>query len=116
MNARDAINPDQFPDDVAAALDAVGDVPTEVLMSRLSWDGTCMWVRTTGTEPQWTGNDTVDRGMAAPICAACPVQRECLEFDFRSFGDTTAGIWGPLDPDDRQAVYIAWLERDGGQR
>ena len=99
---------------VAADLDAVGDVESDVLLSRLSHDGSCMWVRTTGTEPQWTGDDATDRALAAPICAGCPVQRECLELEFRSFGYSTSSIWGPLAPDERRAVYVAWLERRDG--
>ena len=105
-------------DRIAADLDGLRENRCDALVDRVSRDGTCMWVRTTGTEPQWTGDDATDRAMAAPICARCPVQRECLELEFRSFGYTTSlSIWGPLDPDARQAGYVAWLERrDGGQQ
>jgi WhiB family redox-sensing transcriptional regulator len=117
MNGIHEMDPDDVTAAVAAELDAVSEVASDVLLSRISYDGTCMWVRTTGMEPQWTGDDAHDRGLAAPICARCPVQRECLELEFRSFGYTTASIWGPLDPDERRAVYVAWLERrDGGHR
>jgi WhiB family redox-sensing transcriptional regulator len=117
MNGIHEMNSNDVSQGVAADLDAVRDAASDVLISRLSQDGTCMWVRTTGTEPQWTGDDATDRAMAAPICARCPVQRECLELEFRSFGYSTSSIWGPLDPDERRAVYVAWLERrDGGQR
>jgi len=105
-------------DCIAMDLDGFRETPCDALVDRVSGNGTCMWVRATGTEPQWTGDDTTDRAMTAPICARCPVQRECLELEFRSFGYTaSSSIWGPLDPDTRQAVYVAWLERrDGGQQ
>lgn len=111
MNGVTAMDPDDFGPDWAADLDVVADVPTDALASRLTADGTCMWVRTTGTEPQWTGDDRADRALAAPICAGCPVQRECLELELRTFGYATTGVWGPLSEDDRRVVYLAWSQR-----
>lgn len=110
-------NSDEFAEHVAADLDTVECVSTDALVQRVSHDGACGWVRTTGVEPAWTGEDRADRELAAPICAGCPVGRECLELELRTAGYATAGVWGLLPEEDRRAVYLAWSDRrDGGQR
>lgn len=96
---------------VAACLDGLEAVPSDALRHVLSRDGTCMWVYARNEQPQWTGDDRRDRELAAPICAACPVQRECLEFEFRTARYATASVWGPLPADQRRATFLAWLER-----
>ncbi|RZS32494.1 WhiB family redox-sensing transcriptional regulator [Herbihabitans rhizosphaerae] len=100
--------------EVVADLDQVEDVPTDDLFAVLSRDGACMWVRTTGEEPQWTGDDRVDRALAAPICGGCPVRRECLEFEFRTSGYALSGVWGPLSEEERRAAFVVWLDRRDG--
>lgn len=100
---------------VAAALDHCKDASTDGLHHTLNVHGACMWIDTSGELPHWTGDDHVDRMLAEPICAGCAVQAECLEWEFRTAGDATTGIWGPLAEQDRRAAYAAWLQRrDGG--
>jgi WhiB family redox-sensing transcriptional regulator len=104
--------------DLAAELDELEQVPYDALAHTLAWHGTCMWLRATDEEPRWTHDATHDRQMVAPICAACPVQRECLELEFRrSWGDSTS-VWGPLPADERRDAFMAWSERrsEGGER
>jgi WhiB family redox-sensing transcriptional regulator len=43
--------------------------------------------------------------LAARLCAGCPVRRECLEFELRTAGADTVGVWGGLSEDDREAIY-----------
>ena len=35
-----------------------------------------------------------DRALKARMWAGCPVQRECLELEFRTAGAATTGVWG----------------------
>jgi WhiB family redox-sensing transcriptional regulator len=117
MNDISATPPDDVTDETAAALDALDCVTTDALSHGVSSDGACGWVRTTGEEPAWTGDDAADRMLTAPICARCPVQRECLELEFRTAGFATTGVWGPLPEQERRAVYLAWSDRrDRGRR
>jgi WhiB family transcriptional regulator, redox-sensing transcriptional regulator len=116
MNGGAVMNEHEFYDGMAWDLDVLQEVSSEVLFHRVSRDGACMWVRTIGAEPQWTGDDAADRELAAPICAGCSVQRECMELEFRSAGYATAGVWGPLGEQDRRAVYLAWLARRAGDQ
>lgn len=81
--------------EVVADLDRVKDVPTGELFAALSRSGACLWLRTSGAEPRWTGDDRADRALVAPICGGCPVRRECLEWEFRTAGHATRGVWGP---------------------
>lgn len=102
--------------EIVAELDCCEDQPTETLHHAVRMDGACMWVYACGREPLWTGDDRVDRELIAPICAGCPVQRECLEFEFRTAGHGTSSVWGPLAAEDRRAAYLVWLDRrDGGR-
>ena len=117
MNRISETSAEDFPDGIAANLDPMERVPTDALYRSVSRDGACGWVRTTGEEPQWTGDDAADRELTAPICGRCPVQRECLELEFRTAGCATAGVWGPLPEHERRTAYLAWADRrDGGQR
>jgi WhiB family transcriptional regulator, redox-sensing transcriptional regulator len=54
-----------------------------------------------------------DRELAARLCAGCPVQRECLEFELRTAGAETVGVWGGLSEDDRRALHAVWRARAG---
>lgn len=111
---------EEFAEFIATGLDHLADVPTEQLRETLRRHGSCQWVRASGDEPEWTGDDATDQAMAAPICAACPVQATCLEYEFRTEGCATSGVWGPFDADDRRAVFLALVDRraeqDGGRR
>jgi WhiB family redox-sensing transcriptional regulator len=96
---------------VAAQLDECESTPDDALEHAVRYQGACGWLDTSGEIPEWTGDDRADRELAAPICAGCPVRRECLEWEFRTHGYAIAGVWGPLDAADRRAVYLHWLDR-----
>lgn len=95
----------------AAALDHFRNVPPDLLLEIVTRDGSCMWLHDENQTPDWLGNDLTDRQMAAAICAGCPVQRECLELEFRTVGAQTLGVWGALSDDDRRAVLAEWEAR-----
>ena len=57
------------------------------------------------------GEGPPDRELAARLCAGCPVRRECLEFELRTAGAETVGVWGGLDEDDRRALHAIWSVR-----
>jgi WhiB family redox-sensing transcriptional regulator len=97
--------------EVAARLDRLINVPTEVLAEIVMRDGACMWCYGEGDPPPLTGNDTADRELAARICAGCPVQDQCLELELRWAGSDTVGVWGALSDQDRKALYPLWLAR-----
>lgn len=100
---------------VAAELDEFAELADEELAHTVRNTGLCGWLSTSGEYPEWTGEFRSDRELAARVCAACPVQRECLEWEFRTRGHATSGVWGPLPEDARRAVYECWEERrDGG--
>jgi WhiB family redox-sensing transcriptional regulator len=97
--------------EIARRLDRLRWVPTDVLGQIVTWAGRCMWAFTAGEPPQLTGCDTADRELAARLCDQCPVQDECLEFELRTAGEDTAGVWGALDELDRRALYPHWRQR-----
>jgi WhiB family redox-sensing transcriptional regulator len=97
----------------AAALDGLAAVPDEVLSDLVARDGLCLWEITHGDPPVWTGEGSPDRELAARLCAGCPVRRECLEFELRTAGEDTAGVWGGLSEDDRRALHAVWRVRRG---
>lgn len=99
---------------IAARLDRLADVPTEVLAEIVLGHGACMWCYGEGEPPAWTGSDTADRDLAARICAGCPVQDHCLELELRWAGPDTAGVWGALSDVDRRALHPLWLARRNG--
>ncbi|GAA2977466.1 WhiB family transcriptional regulator [Actinokineospora diospyrosa] len=96
---------------VAADLDGVAALSGGQLVDVVRRDGTCGWLATTGQTPEWTGDDRADRELVVPICGACPVQRECLEWDLRVHGYASGGVWGPLAEDERRAVFPVWSQR-----
>jgi WhiB family redox-sensing transcriptional regulator len=96
---------------IAWRLDRVRWVPLEVLGNIVADHGECVWEYAQGDPPQFTGNDTVDRNLAAALCARCPVRDECLELEMRTAGDQTVGVWGALSEDDRRALYPHWRQR-----
>lgn len=100
--------------EVVAGLDHLEPVPTPVLAGLVARQGVCMWINVGSDEPEWTGDARTDRALAAPICASCTVQRECLELEFRTAGNALSDVWGVLDENDREAAHLAWLLRRGG--
>ena len=111
------MNDEEFFEEVASRLDDLKEAPTGILFELVTREGACMWVDVGNASPMWTGDKATDRELAATICAGCPMADECLELEFRTAGLTTLGVWGALADDDRQAAYLAWLQRrEGGQR
>jgi WhiB family redox-sensing transcriptional regulator len=119
MNARDLNRDDAdpgLPDEearerAAAELDALARVPTEVLARLVAARGLCLWEISHGDPPEWSGEGPPDRELAARLCAGCPVRRECLEFELRTAGAETVGVWGGLGEDDRRALHAVWRAR-----
>jgi WhiB family redox-sensing transcriptional regulator len=96
---------------VAWRLDRLRWVPRDVLADLVLKDGECVWAFTEGDPPELTGNDSMDRELAARLCARCPVQDECLELELRTAGESTVGVWGALNERDRRALYPHWRQR-----
>lgn len=103
--------------EIAARLDRLRDVPTDVLAAIVTRDGLCMWASIDPDQAaELTGVDTPDRELATRYCAGCPVQDECLEWELRIHGPDTVGIWGAMPEDDRRALYRHWRDRrEGGE-
>lgn len=100
-------------EEIAARLDWLEPVPTEVLARMVTRDDACVWPAVRHGEPE----SATDRELAAEICATCTRHDECLELEFRTTGADTIGVLGGLSEDDRRAVYAAWRHRrEGGQR
>jgi WhiB family redox-sensing transcriptional regulator len=97
----------------AAELDDLASVPSDVLAELVARYGLCLWEITSGDPPAWSGQGPPDRELAARLCAGCPVRRECLEFELRTAGADTVGVWGGLDEDDRRALHAIWAARAG---
>ncbi|HJT02628.1 MAG TPA: WhiB family transcriptional regulator [Pseudonocardiaceae bacterium] len=97
---------------MAAELDELAAVPTEVLAAWVTARGRCLWETTFGEPPEWTGEDEPDRELARQLCAGCPVPLECLEFELRLSGAQTVGVWGALYADDRRALHKVWSSRN----
>lgn len=102
-------------EEMAAELDELAEVPTEVLADWVTARGRCLWETTFGEPPEWTGEQDPDRELAHKMCAGCPVRSECLEFEARIAGDQTLGVWGGLNADDRLALYKMWRSRRGAE-
>jgi WhiB family redox-sensing transcriptional regulator len=106
------VNPDnERLAEIAARLDRLIDMPTDVLVGLVMADGACVWCYGDGEVPSLTGLDTPDRELAARICAGCPMHDECLELELRFAGRDTVGVWGALSEQDRQALYPLWRAR-----
>jgi WhiB family transcriptional regulator, redox-sensing transcriptional regulator len=98
--------------EIAARLDRLRNVPTDVLAEIVTWHGLCMWASIDPDQADTlTGADTPDRELAARYCAGCPVQDECLEWELRIHGADTVGVWGAMPEDDRRALYPLWRAR-----
>jgi WhiB family transcriptional regulator, redox-sensing transcriptional regulator len=107
---------EEFYENIAADLDQFVDVPTGTLHNAIARHGLCQWIYAAQDAPEWSGDDRIDREMIADICAMCPVAAECLEYELRTAGYATDGVWGPLDAEDRRRVFLSWSDRrDGGQ-
>jgi WhiB family redox-sensing transcriptional regulator len=100
---------------IAADLDALAAVPDEVLADAVASNCRCLWEITHGDPPTGAGGDTPDRDLAGRLCEACPGRRECLEFELRTAGDQSVGVWGGLSEDDRRAVHAVWSARRAGR-
>jgi WhiB family redox-sensing transcriptional regulator len=96
---------------MAAELDELAAVPTEVLARWVSDRGRCLWETTSGEPLRWSGVDEPDRELAHRLCARCPVRGQCLELELRVAGDQTLGVWGGLSVDDRRALHTVWSSR-----
>jgi WhiB family redox-sensing transcriptional regulator len=92
-------------------LDGLDGVPDEVLSALVARHGRCLWEISSGDPPSWSGQGTPERELAAHLCAGCPVRAECLEFELRTAGPDTVGVWGGLAEDDRRALYVTWAAR-----
>lgn len=97
---------------LAAELDELPAVPTEVLADWVTARGRCLWETTFGEPPEWTGQDEPDRELATRLCTGCPVPGECLEWELRLGGAQTVGVWGALNTDDRRALHKVWSSRN----
>jgi WhiB family redox-sensing transcriptional regulator len=96
---------------IAWRLDRVRWVPRDLLAELVMRDGECIVALTCGDPPELTGNDHLDRELAARLCYHCPVQDQCLELELRTAGAHTVGVWGALNEDDRRALYPHWRAR-----
>jgi WhiB family transcriptional regulator, redox-sensing transcriptional regulator len=101
---------------VAADLDELAAVPDEVLADAVASRCRCLLEITDGDPSIGTESDTPDRDLAARLCEGCPGRRECLEFELRTAGDQSVGVWGGLSEDDRRAVHAVWRARGSGRR
>jgi WhiB family redox-sensing transcriptional regulator len=111
MNGTNAVNPDDSLEHTAAELDAVEQVPDDVLNDVVTRDGACMALYRLDLAPEWSGDDLADREVAARICAGCPVQRECLELELRTSGGATLGVWGALPAEVVRELHAVWRSR-----
>jgi WhiB family redox-sensing transcriptional regulator len=96
---------------LAAELDDLAAAPTEVLTDWVAARGRCLWETTFGEPPDWLAVGDPDQELANRLCAGCPVRAECLELELRIAGETTVGVWGGLNVDDRLALLKVWRAR-----
>ncbi|HEY0691805.1 MAG TPA: WhiB family transcriptional regulator [Kribbella sp.] len=101
----------QSHEELAAELDELAMVPTDVLADWVTARGRCLWETTFGEPPEWSGEEQPDRELATRLCSGCPVRTECLEFELRIGGEDTVGVWGALNQDDRRALHKVWTCR-----
>jgi WhiB family redox-sensing transcriptional regulator len=106
------VNPDHDRlSEIAARLDRLAQVPSDVLAEIVLRDGMRLWAFRHGELPELSGVDTADQELAAWLCERCPVQDECLVWELRLHGPNTVGVWGALPEDDRRALYPIWQAR-----
>lgn len=103
-------------DEIAARLDRYAEVPDDVLYTVVTRDGLCFWAFDRESLPEWTGENSPDRELAAAMCAGCPVVHECLELELRTAGANTVGVWGALSDTDRREVHRVWKWRHVNRR
>lgn len=100
---------------IAARLDRLRHVPTDVLAEIVERHDSCLRTHKPGDPPEVTG----DRELAVQLCAECPAHDECLELEFRTAGTQTVGVWGGLTEEDRRNLYPLWRARrddaEGGE-
>ncbi|MDQ4092773.1 MAG: WhiB family transcriptional regulator [Actinomycetota bacterium] len=95
---------------MAARLDRLQQVPTEVLTTVVVRRGLCLWGLWPEVEPDWEDCAPSDRALAERLCEGCPVIDQCLELDLRTAGASTTGVWGALPEDDRRALHRVWQQ------
>ena len=93
---------------MAARLDWLQDVPTEVLHANVVLRGLCLLELWPPGEPDWEGCAPSDRALAERLCEGCPAIDQCLELELRTAGASTTGVWGALAEDDRRALHRVW--------
>lgn len=103
-------------EEIVERLDRYTDVPDDVLATVVRRDGLCFWAFDREGMPDLSGEAEPDRELAAWLCAGCPVMDECLEWELRSAGDDTVGVWGGLSEIDRRAVARVWKWRHINRR
>ena len=96
---------------MAARLDRLQQVPTDVLTTVVVRRGLCLWGLWPAVEPDWEDCAPSDRALAERLCEGCPVIDQCLELDLRTAGASTTGVWGALPEDDRRALHRVWRRR-----
>ncbi|HEX6404759.1 MAG TPA: WhiB family transcriptional regulator [Pseudonocardiaceae bacterium] len=106
---RDSGTPDYLV--VAARLDRLKDVPSEVLTTSIVLGGLCLLELRPPVEPDWERCASSDRVLAERLCEGCPVIDQCLELELRTAGASTTGVWGALAEDDRRALHRVWQRR-----
>jgi WhiB family redox-sensing transcriptional regulator len=99
--------------EIAEVLGRLNWIPRDLLADVVRRYGLSVWLWNEDEQPELTGDEEVDRELAARLCANCPVQAECLELELRLHGADTAGVWGGLSEQDRRALYPLWREHGG---
>jgi WhiB family transcriptional regulator, redox-sensing transcriptional regulator len=104
------VNDDDTPEyaAMAARLDRLQQVPTDVLNAVVVRRGLCLWGLWPTVEPDWEGCAPSDRALAERLCEGCPVIDQCLELELRTAGASTTGVWGALPEDDRRVLHPIW--------
>jgi WhiB family redox-sensing transcriptional regulator len=96
---------------MAARLDRLQQVPTEVLNTVVVRRGLCLWGLWPEQETDWEDCAPSDRALAERLCEGCPVIDQCLELELRTAGASTTGVWDALPEDDRRALHRVWQQR-----
>ncbi len=100
---------------MAARLDRLQQVPTDVLTTVVVRRGLCLWGLWPAKEPDWEDCAPSDRALAERLCDGCPVIDQCLELELRTAGASTTGVWGALAEDDRRALHRVWQRQQQNQ-